>query len=147
MFLNEKGSIPFAPSIPFPPLFRPLQAGDGITVNGVAPAYVKTPMVMQQLREEQRVQVLNNIPVGRFCEPEEVAHTVRFLISPLAGFITGEVRRSGAREIGCRGGLTPPLPPLLGPTSPAFPVSSIPLRLAVSHTKLPHVFHSTLPDY
>ncbi|TFJ88064.1 hypothetical protein NSK_000418 [Nannochloropsis salina CCMP1776] len=66
-------------------------AGDGITVNGVAPAYVKTPMVMQQLREEQRVQVLNNIPVGRFCEPEEVAHTVRFLISPLAGFITGEI--------------------------------------------------------
>ena len=28
-------------------------------------------------------------PVGRFCEPEEVAHTVRFLASPLAGFMTG----------------------------------------------------------
>jgi 3-oxoacyl-[acyl-carrier protein] reductase len=31
------------------------------------------------------------IPVGRFCEPEEFAHAVRFLASPLAGFITGEI--------------------------------------------------------
>ncbi|WP_352620821.1 MULTISPECIES: SDR family oxidoreductase [unclassified Mesorhizobium] len=33
----------------------------------------------------------HEIPVGRFCEPQEVAHTVSFLASPLAGFITGEV--------------------------------------------------------
>jgi 3-oxoacyl-[acyl-carrier protein] reductase len=31
------------------------------------------------------------IPVGRFCDPAEVAHAVMFLASPLAGFITGEV--------------------------------------------------------
>jgi 3-oxoacyl-[acyl-carrier protein] reductase len=31
------------------------------------------------------------IPVGRFCEPEEFAHVVCFLASPLSGFITGEV--------------------------------------------------------
>ena len=31
------------------------------------------------------------IPVGRFCEPEEFAHAVRFLASPLSGFITGEI--------------------------------------------------------
>jgi 3-oxoacyl-[acyl-carrier protein] reductase len=29
--------------------------------------------------------------VGRFCEPEEIAHAVVFLASPLAGFITGEL--------------------------------------------------------
>ncbi len=63
----------------------------GITVNGVSPAYVKTPMVMEQLTEPQRRQVLSTIPVGRFCEPEEFAHAVRFLASPLAGFITGEI--------------------------------------------------------
>ncbi len=66
-------------------------AADRVTVNGIAPAYIKTPMVTEQLDEEQRRQLLATIPVGRFCEPEEVAHVVRFLISPLAGFITGEI--------------------------------------------------------
>ena len=35
--------------------------------------------------------VLAQIPVGRFCEPEEFAHVVRFLVAPLSGFITGEI--------------------------------------------------------
>jgi 3-oxoacyl-[acyl-carrier protein] reductase len=66
-------------------------AGDGITTNAIAPAYVMSPMVSEQLTEEQRRNQLAQIPVGRFCTPEEVAHTVSFLASPLAGFITGEV--------------------------------------------------------
>jgi 3-oxoacyl-[acyl-carrier protein] reductase len=63
----------------------------GVTVNAVAPAYVKTPTITEQLTEPQRRQLLMQIPVGRFCEPEEFAHAVRFLASPLAGFITGEI--------------------------------------------------------
>jgi len=63
----------------------------GITVNGIAPAYVRTPMITEQLTEAQRQEVLKKIPVARFCEPEEFAHVVRFLIHPLAGFITGEI--------------------------------------------------------
>jgi 3-oxoacyl-[acyl-carrier protein] reductase len=63
----------------------------GITVNGIAPAYVKTPMVTEQLSEAERQAVIAKIPVGRYCEPEEFAHVVRFLASPLAGFITGEI--------------------------------------------------------
>jgi 3-oxoacyl-[acyl-carrier protein] reductase len=66
-------------------------AEHGVTVNGVSPAYVKTPMVTEQLTEAQRRQLLTAIPLGRFCEPEEFAHAVRFLASPLAGFITGEI--------------------------------------------------------
>jgi len=66
-------------------------AAHGVTVNAIAPAYVKTPMVTEQLNESQRRMLLAQIPVGRFCEPEEFAHVVRFLASPLAGFITGEV--------------------------------------------------------
>ncbi len=63
----------------------------GVTANGVAPAYVRTKMVTEQLTEEQREQTLRGIPVGRFSEPEEVAHAVMFLCSELAGFITGEI--------------------------------------------------------
>ncbi|UCF97806.1 MAG: 3-oxoacyl-ACP reductase FabG [Spirochaetaceae bacterium] len=63
----------------------------GITANAIAPAYVKTPMVTEQLTEEERRGILGKIPVGRFCEPEEFAYVVLFLVSPLAGFITGDV--------------------------------------------------------
>ena len=66
-------------------------AGHGVTANGVAPAYVRTPMVTEQLTEAQRQSLLATIPVGRFCEPEEFGHVVRFLSAPLAGFITGEI--------------------------------------------------------
>jgi 3-oxoacyl-[acyl-carrier protein] reductase len=66
-------------------------APHGVTANGISPAYVKTPMITEQLTEEQRQKLLKDIPVGRFCEPEEFAHVVRFLASPLAGFITGEI--------------------------------------------------------
>jgi 3-oxoacyl-[acyl-carrier protein] reductase len=48
-------------------------------------------MVTEQLNDAQRRLLLAQIPVGRFCEPEEFAHAVRFLAAPLAGFITGEV--------------------------------------------------------
>ena len=66
-------------------------AGFGVTVNGVAPAYIKSPMVTEQLTADQRRKLLAEIPVGRFCEAKEVAHLIRFLASPLAGFITGEI--------------------------------------------------------
>jgi 3-oxoacyl-[acyl-carrier protein] reductase len=66
-------------------------AAHGVTVNAIAPAYVRTPMVTEQLTEQQRQALLAQIPVGRFCEPEEFGHAVRFLAAPLSGFITGEV--------------------------------------------------------
>jgi 3-oxoacyl-[acyl-carrier protein] reductase len=66
-------------------------APHGVTANGIAPAYVRSKMITEQLTEQQRLDTLRGIPVGRFCEPEEVAHVVTFLASPLAGFITGEI--------------------------------------------------------
>ena len=66
-------------------------AGHGVTANAIAPAYVRTPMITEQLTEAQRQALLQQIPVGRFCEPEEFAHVVSFLVSPLSGFITGEI--------------------------------------------------------
>lgn len=66
-------------------------AGEGVTVNAIAPAYVMTPMISEQLSQEQRDKLIADIPVHRFCEPEEVAHAVAFLASPKSGFITGEI--------------------------------------------------------
>lgn len=65
-------------------------AKDGITVNGIAPAYIRTPAV-ESYPKDMLPMLLDYIPVGRFCEPEEFANTVKFLISPLAGFICGEI--------------------------------------------------------
>ncbi|MEO8057047.1 MAG: SDR family oxidoreductase [Burkholderiales bacterium] len=73
------------------PLQDKLALVTGVSCNAVAPAYVRTPMVTEQLNDDQRRELLKQIPVGRFCEPEEFAHTVRFLASPLSGFITGEI--------------------------------------------------------
>ena len=66
-------------------------AGHGITVNAIAPCYVFSPMISEQLTQEQREDLLQKIPVKRFCKPEEVAHAVAFFVSPMSGFITGEV--------------------------------------------------------
>jgi 3-oxoacyl-[acyl-carrier protein] reductase len=66
-------------------------AAFGVTVNGIAPGYVLTPMVTEQLTEEQRDKLLTEIPVHRFCRPEEVAHLVSYLAGPNTGFITGEI--------------------------------------------------------
>lgn len=66
-------------------------ATHGVTVNAVAPAFVKTPTITDGMNEAQRRQLLARIPVGRFAEPEEFGHAVRYLVSPLAGFVTGQV--------------------------------------------------------
>ncbi|WP_244497058.1 SDR family NAD(P)-dependent oxidoreductase [Aureimonas sp. D3] len=76
-------------------------AGSGITANAVAPAYVVSPMILDQLTPEALERQRKAIPVGRLCQPEEVAHAVSFLVSPLAGFITGEViDMNGGMEFG-----------------------------------------------
>ena len=66
-------------------------AAQGITVNAVALGFLEGSSAIEPLNEAQRRQLLANIPVGRFCKPEEFAHAVRFLVSPLAGFVTGEI--------------------------------------------------------
>jgi 3-oxoacyl-[acyl-carrier protein] reductase len=58
-----------------------------VTVNAVAPGYIKTEMT-QDLDEKELKKI---IPVSRFGTPEEVAETVGFLASEVASYITGEV--------------------------------------------------------
>jgi 3-oxoacyl-[acyl-carrier protein] reductase len=59
----------------------------GITVNAVAPGFIKTDMTEGLNEKELR----SLIPVKRFGTPEEVAHAVGFLASAEAAYITGEV--------------------------------------------------------
>jgi 3-oxoacyl-[acyl-carrier protein] reductase len=60
-----------------------------ITVNTVAPGFIETDMT-RALSETQRAAYLSQIPAGRFGAAEEVAHTVAFLASREAGYITGQ---------------------------------------------------------
>ena len=63
-------------------------AAHGVTVNAIAPGVTNTPMV-QAVPPEVLERLIAAIPVGRVCEPEEIAALVAFLISDAAGFITG----------------------------------------------------------
>ncbi len=61
-----------------------------IRANVVAPGYVKTQLT-DVLPEEATAAMIQNTPLGRVAEPEEIAGAVRFLASNDASFITGEV--------------------------------------------------------
>lgn len=60
-----------------------------ITVNVVAPGFIDTDMT-RLLTEEQHAKLIEQIPLNRMGQPEDIAHVVAFLVSSQAGYITGE---------------------------------------------------------
>jgi 3-oxoacyl-[acyl-carrier protein] reductase len=62
----------------------------GLTFNVIAPGFVETDMTAE-LNPTLREKYVGQIPLGRFCTPEEVAAVVKFIASPEASYITGAV--------------------------------------------------------
>ncbi len=62
----------------------------GITVNAVAPGFIKTAMT-DKLSDDIKTQYESQIPLGRFGEVEDVANAVLFLAGDGASYITGQV--------------------------------------------------------
>lgn len=65
-------------------------AGRGITVNAVAPGFIRTDMT-EVLSDKVKEYFLQLVPMGRAGEPEEVAEAVHWLCSGAASYVTGQV--------------------------------------------------------
>ena len=63
-------------------------ASRGITVNNIAPGFIKTPMT-KDLSEEQVTRLQASVPIGRLGEAEDVAAAVVYLASSEASYVTG----------------------------------------------------------
>lgn len=65
-------------------------AAKGVTVNAVAPGFIDTDMTAA-MNEDAVKRAAAGIPQGRLGKPEDIAWAVKFLASPEAGYITGQV--------------------------------------------------------
>jgi len=63
-------------------------APDGIRVNCVVPGTIDTPM-FHRLESSQQERIVGDIPLGRLCQPDEVAQSIAFVCSSAAGYMTG----------------------------------------------------------
>ncbi|MDQ0270271.1 3-oxoacyl-[acyl-carrier-protein] reductase [Cytobacillus purgationiresistens] len=64
-------------------------ASRGITVNAIAPGFITTDMT-DQLNDDLREQMLKQIPLAKFGEPEDIANVVAFLASDESKYMTGQ---------------------------------------------------------
>ena len=65
-------------------------ARKGVTVNAIAPGFVRTRM-LDSVPDKAMQSVLDTTPVGRLGDPMEIAASALYLASPVAGFVTGHV--------------------------------------------------------
>ena len=65
-------------------------AKKGITVNAIAPGFVKTAMT-EKIPKDVMDKIVESIPVGRLAEPSEIARAIVFLADDKSSYITGQV--------------------------------------------------------
>ena len=65
-------------------------ASRGITVNAVAPGFIKTE-ILDSIDSNKLIEMAKNIPVGRIGEPVDISKIVSFLASDESSYITGQV--------------------------------------------------------
>ncbi len=65
-------------------------ASRNVTVNAIAPGFIDTEMT-RVLDEKVRDKLIEQIPLARLGLPQDIAHSVAFLVSDRAGYITGQV--------------------------------------------------------
>jgi NAD(P)-dependent dehydrogenase (short-subunit alcohol dehydrogenase family) len=72
---------------------QPEWAGEGITLNAIAPGYIETPMTAEIRSDEKIGPLLDKfpIPMGRGGQPQEIAALAAFLLGPDARFLCGSV--------------------------------------------------------
>jgi 3-oxoacyl-[acyl-carrier protein] reductase len=72
----------------------------GITVNAIAPGGVTSPMAIEKDGLQAVQERMRAVPMGRWAEPEEIAHAVLYFASPQSRFVTGQVLNlSGGQTI------------------------------------------------
>jgi gluconate 5-dehydrogenase len=67
-------------------------AKHGITVNAIAPTFVRTPQVESLLADESfRDGLFGRIPLGRIAEPDDLVGAVLYFSSDASAFVTGQL--------------------------------------------------------
>ncbi|HEY7569512.1 MAG TPA: SDR family oxidoreductase, partial [Gemmatimonadaceae bacterium] len=72
-----------------------------ITVNGVAPGWVDTDMVVSAFVADGREKIAASIPLGRVATAEDIAGPIVFLCTSLARHITGEIVNVNGGSVLC----------------------------------------------
>lgn len=75
----------------------------GVNVNGLAPTFIRTPLVAGILSDEERQRkIVSRIPLGRVGEPKDLVGSVIFLASAASDFITGHILLADGGVTACQ---------------------------------------------